>query len=168
MPGAGFAHNRLTANLVTNLGNQLREGPCQVVGGDQRVHVSSTGLYTYPDVVVVCGEPQFEDAHLDTLLNPTLIIEVLSAFTEAYDRGDKFGFYRELESLREYVLVDQRRPRVERFLRQPDGSWLLSVHDETGEVELISIACRLALADVYRNVPMSPAPDEHPSPDATG
>ena len=133
---------------------QLKGRACETYAGDMRVHVPATGLYTYPDVTVICGEPRFEDSEVDTLLNPTLLIEVLSPSTEGYDRGKKFAQYRTLESFREYVLVSQEEVRVEIFTRQDDGHWLLS--EEAGRLEetvpLASIGCELRLADVYERV----------------
>src|SRR5207302_11009756 len=120
MAGASEAHNLITINLSRELSVQLKNLPCRVYSGDMRVKVSDTGLYTYPDMVVVCGERQFEAERRDTLLNPTLIIEVLSPTTEAYDRGDKFAHYRRMESLREYVLIAQDRVRLERYTRDAD------------------------------------------------
>ena len=118
-----------------------------------RVRVPSTPLYTYPDVAVVCDEPQFEDDYLDTLLNPTLIIEVLSPSTEAYDRGRKFGYYRTIESLSEYLLVSQDEYHIEKYVKQADGRWLLSDYRTPEEtVELPSIQCTLALSEVYDKV----------------
>lgn len=153
MAGASRAHNRITTNLTGELYAQLRDGPCEVFGGDLRLKVSATGLYTYPDLTVVCGEALFEDEALDTLLNPTLIIEVLSPSTEAYDRGEKFAHYRRLETLREYLLVAQDRYRVEQYTRQPDDRWLLAeISDPGGIVELRSIGCRIALTAIYARV----------------
>ena len=103
MSGASYPHIGIVANAVASLHQQLRRGPCRPLSNDMRVRVTATGLYTYPDVVVVCGEPRFLDDTFDTLLNPTVIIEVLSESTEAYDRGQKFEQYRSLESLAEYV-----------------------------------------------------------------
>jgi Uma2 family endonuclease len=118
-----------------------------------RVKVSPTGLYTYPDVTVVCGEAQFEDNQQDTLLNPTLIVEVLSESTEAYDRGGKFAHYRKLTSLMEYVLITQTKPHIEHYVRQPDNRWLLSEVDSLPDaIHLPSIDCHLALAEVYDKV----------------
>jgi Uma2 family endonuclease len=161
MAGARMPHILITANVAGELRDQLRGRPCLVLPADMRVKVSDTGLYTYPDVVVVCDEPQVEDAELDTLLNPTLIVEVLSRSTEAYDRGDKFAHYRRLESLKEYVLIAQDRPRIERFVRQGESQeWVLTeVSDPQGRVTLASIGCELALAEVYDKVPL---PAENP------
>src|SRR5207248_212348 len=106
----------------------------------------------YPDIAVVCGDGQYEDEQVDTLLNPTVIVEVLSASTEAYDRGAKFGYYRQLPSLREYLLVAQDRMHVEHYLRE-DGGWLLTETSEPeGVVKLPSISCEVPLAEVYRKI----------------
>src|SRR5438067_352701 len=105
MAGGTPEHNLIAANLIGELRNQLEETPCRVYPSDQRVKIPDTGLYTYPDVTVVCADPQFEEPDRRAMLNPTLIVEVLSETTEAYDRGDKFAHYRRLSSLREYVMV---------------------------------------------------------------
>ena len=125
MAGTSREHSLIAVNLTRRIGNQLEDRPCEVYASDMRVLVDATGLYTYPDVVVVCGEPEFLDREVDTLLNPTVIFEVLSESTEAYDRGVKFGHYRRIPSLREYVLVSQDRMLVERYTRQ-GNDWLLS------------------------------------------
>ena len=152
LTGASRRHNLITVNISREISQQLRGRPCETYAGDMRVRIPGRG-YTYPDVTVVCGEPQFEDGHLDTLLNPTAVVEVLSESTEGYDRGRKFGFYRTVESLAEYVLVAQDEYRVEQFTRQPDGRWLLSDHRSPGDVvELASVECALALRDVYEKV----------------
>lgn len=153
MSGGSYAHNVIVGNLVGEIRQQLKGRPCTVCPSDQRVHIPEEGLYTYPDVVVVCGEPRFEDEQLDTLLNPLLIVEVLSPTTEAYDRGKKFQHYQKIASLAEYVLVAQDQPRVERFARQDGNQWLLTT--TTGlesTVSLASIQCALALAEVYDKV----------------
>jgi len=118
-----------------------------------RVQISAIRSYLYPDVVVACGERQFLDERRDTLLNPTLIIEVLSESTEAYDRGRKFGYYRALESLQEYVLVSADRVQVECYRRQPEGQWLLTAsNDLQGTIRLDSVGCELRLAEIYEDV----------------
>ena len=126
MSGASRKHNLIAGNVNRVLGEQLRERECEVYPGDMRVKVSPTGLYTYPDVTVACGEPEFEDAEVDTLLNPRVIVEVLSPSTADYDRGRKFTHYRRLPSLREYVLISQECPLVEHYVRQGQDEWLLS------------------------------------------
>jgi Uma2 family endonuclease len=153
MTGASRNHNRIVANMLASLHGQLRKRPCEVYPSDMRVKTRSTILYTYPDISIVCGEPQFEDEVLDTLLNPTVIIEVLSPSTERYDRGRKFQHYRTLLSLQEYVLIAQDSYRIERYLRQPNDEWLFSDFTAINStLELTSIQCQLALADVYEKV----------------
>ena len=153
MSGVTREHSTVVINLTTEVNTQFMDRPCEVHGPDMRVKVSPTGLYTYPDVVVVCGEPEFEDEHRDTLINPQVIIEVLSKSTESYDRGKKFAHYRALESLREYLLVSQTECRVERFSRQGDGTWLFSenTHPDSS-MELSSVTCRLSLSRIYHKV----------------
>jgi Uma2 family endonuclease len=156
MTGASRKHNLIVVNISGELRRQLRGRPCEAYSNDMRVRIPSTRLYTYPDVVVVCGEPRFEDDYVDTLLNPTVIIEVLSESTELYDRGKKFGFYRTLESLAEYLLVAQDEMRIEQFVRQSDGRWLLSEHRSPEEaVEIASLQCSLELGEVYDKVDFS-------------
>ncbi|MCA1614338.1 MAG: Uma2 family endonuclease [Acidobacteria bacterium] len=153
MTGASRKHNLIAVNVTSELRGQLKGRSCEAYASDMRVRVPSGRLYTYPDVVVVCGEPRFEDDHLDTLLNPTLIVEVLSNSTELYDRGKKFGFYRTVESLSDYVLVAQDEHRIEHYAKQPDGRWLLAEYSSQEDViELESIQCRLALGEVYDKV----------------
>lgn len=153
MAGATEAHIVIVGNLVREFGNQIKGRPCRVYSNDMRVQVAATGLYTYPDVVLVCGERRFHDEQRDTLLNPTVIIEVLSPSTADYDRGAKFAHYRQLESLQEYLLAAQEERHVMHYLRQPDQRWLLE--EFRGQEDLIllpSINCRLALSEVYENI----------------
>lgn len=153
MAGATRWHNRIVFSVGKRLDSQLEDRDCEVFVTDMRVKITATGLYTYPDVVVVCGEPRFEDAEVDTLLNPKVLCEVLSKSTEDYDRGKKFEHYRTVPSLSEYVLIAQEKPHVEHFVRQPSNQWLLS---ETSRLEdqirLPSIECVLALSEIYRKV----------------
>lgn len=163
MSGASRPHNLIVTNLISELRGQLRGRPCEVYPSDMRVKVSPTGLYTYPDVVVVCGTPRFDDAHTDTLLNPTVLFEVLSDSTEGYDRGRKFEHYRQLASLQEYVLIAQEQYHVEHYVRQADHRWLLSETNDRGEtLHLPSLACDLALAEVYDRIELPPAPPGRP------
>jgi Uma2 family endonuclease len=153
MSGGTSEHSRIIVNILTDLNAQFEGRPCEVHGPELRVKVSQTGLYTYPDIVALCGEPRFEDDHFDTLLNPQLIIEVLSPSTESYVRGRKFAHYRAIDSLREYILVSQTECRVERFVRQDDNSWVYSENtDLNSSLELTSVACRLPLGRVYYRV----------------
>lgn len=152
MGGASFAHGVVVGNVVRELGLQLKGKPCRVSPTDLRVRAGSSGLYTYPDVVVVCGPPKLEQPG-DTLTNPGVILEVLSASTEAYDRGRKFELYQSIETLTDYLLVAQDTPRIEHFQRQPGGQWLYTLANRIeGGVAIASIGCRLALAEVYEKV----------------
>src|SRR2546426_2804470 len=153
MSGASRKHNLLTTNIRSSLNQQLRGRPCEVYASEMRVKVNATGLYTYPDVVVVCGEPRLEDEYFDTLLNPTVLIEVLSKSTERYDRIAKSSYYRTLDSLAEHLLVAQDEIRLEQYSRQPDGQWLLLDYRTLSDVaELRSIGSSLRLRDVYEKV----------------
>jgi Uma2 family endonuclease len=154
MTGASRNHNRITADLGAELLRQLRGRPCEAYMSDLRVLVPATGLYTYPDVVVVCGEAALLDEHEDTLTNPTVLIEVLSPSTEIYDRVRKFEHYRPLDSLREYVLVFQDEPRIEQYVRQEDGkTWLFSEqHGLAANLTLPSIQCQVSFTEIYRRV----------------
>lgn len=151
--GANRRHNLIVVNLCGELRSALRGRPCETYLTDMRVKVSATGLYTYPDVTVVCGEPEFEDDVFDTLLNPQVIVEVLSPSTADYDRGAKFGHYRSLPSVREILLVDQERVHVVHTRRQEDDSWLLSdFRDAESTLRLTSLDVELKLSDVYDRV----------------
>lgn len=153
MAGASPNHSEIIANLAYSLVGQLKGRNCHVHPTDLRVHVSKSGLYTYPDVVVVCGRRRYTDSQNDTLLNPTVIVEVLSESTESSDRGRKFEMYRTLESLTDYLLVAQDEPLVEHFSRMSDGRWALSEHKGLdAAVTIASIDCTLPLADIYDKV----------------
>ena len=150
LAGASRTHTRIVANLITEFSGGLEGGPCEVYASDMRVKVSETGLYTYPDVLVVCGVPEMEDD--DVLLNPVLIVEVLSPSTEAYDRGRKFEHYRRIPSLAEYLLVAQDTHRIEQFTRQDPEHWLMTeVRGLEGTVRCEAVACELPCSRVYRN-----------------
>jgi Uma2 family endonuclease len=153
MGGASPRHVLIVTNLVSELRSQLKRRSCAVFSTDLRIMVSETGLYTYPDVVVVCDGLKFRDGFKDTVTNPTLIVEVLSKSTKDYDRGEKFEHYRTIDSLKEYLLIAQDRPYVEHHLRQPDNKWLLSeTGDLNGVIQLPTIGCSLALAEIYDKV----------------
>ena len=161
MAGASLNHAAITGNVGAELHAQLKGRDCRVLQTDMRVHIPKTGLFTYPDILVVCGKPQLlPDKYLDTLTNPTLIIEVLSSSTEDYDKGAKFDNYRSLESLREYVLVSHDTKKVMRYTKQTDGSWNLMdfIGDKT-EIELVSIECTLAFEDIYDKVDFNEQPE---------
>jgi len=151
--GASREHNLITGNVVGELRSLLRGRPCETYPSDMKVLVSAGGLYTYPDASVACGEPQFLDRQGDVLLNPLVIVEVLSDSTEAYDRGVKFALYQRVESLQEYLLVSQDKARVERYVRQLGGQWLYSrVDGLEGEISLDALGYRPPLSEVYARV----------------
>ncbi len=152
MSGASREHNLIVTNTIVTLGSQLGSNPCEVYPSDMRVKVNAI-KYTYPDVSVVCGEPRFVDGEFDTLLNPTVIIEVLSDSTEDYDRGTKFKHYMGIDSLQVYVLIAQNEVRIDHCTRQSDGDWRISVSNTLeAAIQLSSINCPILLADVYRKV----------------
>lgn len=153
MTGASRKHNLIATNLISSLSAQLRGKPCEVYPGEMRVKAPVARSYVYPDVVVVCGDPQFEDGYFDTLLNPTLVVEVLSKSTESYNRLAKSAYYRTIESLVEYLLVAQEEYRVEQYFKQSEGRWLLSdVRSLESVIDLQSIGCSLALRDLYDRI----------------
>ncbi len=152
MAGASRRNNQITFNIAAELGSQLKNRPCAAYVNDMRVKVSETGMYAYPDLSATCEPLEFEDTHSDTLLNPSLIIEVLSDSTEAYDRGEKFAHYRKLDSLKEYVLVAQDKMRFEHYARQGE-KWLLTEFSRKDDlVRLESIGCELPLKEIYDKV----------------
>ena len=152
MAGASFAHNFITLDTATHLNNQLMDGECQAATGDLRVKVPRTESYFYPDIVVICGEPQAEDNIFDTLVNPTLIVEVLSASTETYDRDEKFTHYRQIDTLQEYILISQDSVEVVQYCRQ-EPEWVATKFQTLEDVmPLISIGCELPLRHIYRRV----------------
>ncbi|WP_437926033.1 Uma2 family endonuclease [Sorangium sp. So ce291] len=157
MSGCSREHSLLAGSVQRELGNALLERPCEVHTSDMRVKIPSTGRYVYPDASVVCGDPVFEDAEVDTLMNPNVIVEVLSDSSEAYDRGDKFAQYRSVPSITDYVLVSQKAVRIEHFQRQPDGRWLLSILGPGAQLALESIGVVIEVDRVYLKVPLAPA-----------
>jgi len=157
MTGANREHNLISINLSSSLSQQLKGKSCEVYGSDMRVKVTTNGLYTYPDVVVACGEPDFEDDEIDTLLNPAVLIEILSTSTERYDRIAKTSYYRTLDSLTEHLLVAQHEYRIEQYIRQEDNLWSLFDYRSLNDiVQLQSIGCSLALRDVYDRIEIDP------------
>ena len=163
LAGASRVHNLIGLNTASELRTQLRGRPCEVYVNDMRVKVERTGMYTYPDVVALCKEPQFEDAEVDTLLNPAVIIEVLSPSTERYDRGEKFAHYRRLDSLREYILIGQDTRRVEHYRREGDSWVLTEMSEPDASLVIPSLSCTLRLSDIYDRVEFpTTAPAPHP------
>jgi Uma2 family endonuclease len=160
MAGGSKRHNRIAGSTYASLYAQLRQRNCIVYPSDMRVKSVQTGLYTYPDITVVCRNEQFEDDTEDTLLNPTVIIEILSPSTEKYDRGKKFQQYRTILSLREYILIAQDDYHIERFARQADNTWVFSeAIGRHGAIELTTIHCTLLLEEVYEKVEFATIPE---------
>lgn len=166
MAGGTLEHSAIAANIIGELRNALRGQGCRVLTSDMRIKIAASHRYVYPDGAVVCARPEFEDEQRDTLLNPRVIVEVLSDSSEAYDRGDKFAQYRTLPSLEEYVLASQKAPRIEVFTRQPDGSWLLRIHGPGEHAALSSLGGSLDVDQVYLGVfeqhAMGEAPQDAP------
>lgn len=150
MSGASRRHNLIVANVVGELRSQLKKKHCWLYPSDMRLKIESTKLYTYPDVMIVCGKEIFEDDKEDMLLNPDVIIEVLSDSTESYDRGRKFSHYRQIASLKEYVLISQNTRKMEKFLKTQTRQWIWDdTDDEHPEIILESVGCSLHLDEVY-------------------
>ena len=157
MSGASYEHTLIKDNLARELGNRLKGGACRVLTSDLRVKVEGAGLYAYPDLVVVCDGPAFEDELFDTLLNPRVIVEVLSDSTERFDRSGKFRGYQCLPTFAEYVLVAQDQALIERFVRQSDDSWLLnSFKGLEPELNFQSLSVRVPLSEIYAGVTFPP------------
>lgn len=158
MAGASPQHNQICFNLAGELRPQLKGRPCRGFSSDQKTSTDPADLFSYPDLTIVCGEPKFHDEQQDVMLNPTVIIEVLSPTTEAYDRGEKFARYRQLKSLSDYILVAQDKACIEHYIRQPGKRpWLYIVEtDLSAKIWIASIKCELKLADVYDLVEFPP------------
>jgi Uma2 family endonuclease len=159
MSGGSHRHALIIGNISGELRQALKKRPCRVTPSDLRVRVDPAGLYTYPDVVVVCGEPSYADDHIDTLLNPVFVAEVLSPSTEAYDRGFKSAQYRRVESLQEFVVIAQAEARVEVFRRQPGGQWLFAEFVGLDSVcRFDSLDISVSMADIYDKVAFDAEP----------
>jgi Uma2 family endonuclease len=162
MTGASWNHNVICQNTATSLGSQLADRDCTVVSSDMRVQIAAARAYRYPDVIVVCGQPQFMDDRMDTIRNPVILIEVLSPSTALVDRNEKLREYRQLSSLQEYLLISQNEPRIERFLRQDADNWLYTeVVGLDESISLPSVTCTLALSEVYKKVAFESTDEEN-------
>ena len=156
MTGGSMRRAIIASNIGAELHNRLRGKSCYVMQSDMRVKISASGMYVYPDVVALCGEPQLEDEVKDTLLNPQVVFEVLSDSTEKYDRGTKFEHYRRIPTLAQYVLVSQKQVLVESFTRQEDGSWKLQeVNNLQSVLEIPSLGCQVEVQEIYYQVDFS-------------
>lgn len=154
MSGASFNHNMVVRNLNTEIDLQLREKGCYVFPSDMRIKVPDYPPYRYPDLTALCGKAEIEKiGEIDMLVNPQLIVEVLSDSTEAFDRGDKFSYYKSIESFTEYLLIAQHRPHVSHFVKHGDGFWMNLEYNNLSEIiELKSVPCKLSLNAIYRDV----------------
>ncbi len=158
MAGASLDHNRIAIDFCTLLNRILLPRNCEGFAENVKIWIKAADLFTYPDVVVVCGKPELYEDRVDTITNPVIIVEVLSEATELYDRGRKFEFYRTLPSLREYVLVDQRRMHVEQFTRNDAGKWVLAeYHGADTVLPFASVKAEIVLKDIYARVKFEPA-----------
>ena len=165
MAGGTPQHSLIATNLAGEFRNRLKAGPCVTYNTDLRIKVEATGLCTYPDLSVICGPLQFAEGTDDTAVNPTVIVEVLSDSTEAYDRGKKFEHCRQITTLQEYLLVSQKEPRIEQFIRQPDGRWVLNeAAGLEARLELPSLRISLSLAEVFAKVHFVPGPIRNAAP----
>lgn len=151
MSGNTMAHNRIQVNFLISVGSFLKDKSCDVFGSELRVHVPLNDWYTYPDAIIVCDEPQMQDEEFDTLLNPTVVIEILSKTSQSYDRGDKFSLYRSIPSIKEYILVHSEKVGVEHHQRQANDSWLLT-ENKQDSLFIQSIQYALPLAELYASV----------------
>lgn len=157
MAGSSPEHSAITANVTIALGSQLRGGDCQVYSNDLKVATGPNGLFAYPDLTIVCGEPRFHDERRDVLINPTLLVEVLSPSTEAYDRGRKFSQYQRITSLTSYLLIAQDEAHLDYYVRQNNNKWLLTAAEGLdASLALNSLNCALHLAEVYDRVRFAP------------
>ena len=154
MAGASPTHNQICFNTIVAVGTQIIDSSCIGYTSDQKIRTDPMDLFSYPDLTIVCGEPVFHDEHQDVILNPTIIIEVLSPRTENYDRSTKLDRYQDIRTLRDYILISQNRPCVEHYVRQKGKrQWLFTIEtDPAAEIEIASIKCKLKLADVYNRV----------------
>lgn len=153
LAGASYVHNRITRNISKALGLQLKGKDCEEFQSDLKIKEQISGLFTYPDVVVICGEPEFYDDEKDVVVNPTVIMEVLSKSTETYDRGFKFELYRRIDTLKDYFMVSQDKISIEYYTRNDDDSWILKEYKDLNQsIEIKSTGCILELKDVYYKV----------------
>ena len=159
MSGGSLSHNRITINVITGLHSRSATRECAVFPADMRLKVPKAPPYRYADVVVVCGSPIIEKIQgLDVLVNPTLLVEILSESTEGYDRGNKFLAYQSIASFEEYLLIAQDRPYVTHYLRQPDGQWLRSdIEGLEGELKVVTLGQSISLREIYVNVELAAA-----------
>jgi Uma2 family endonuclease len=159
MAGATRQHNRISSNVVSEINQHIKPRDCNVYSSDLRVHVPSTGYFTYPDIVITCGKEEFTDTHNDILVNPLVVIEILSDSTASIDRGRKFEQYRELASFVEYLLIEQRTPHIEQYIFHDSQEWRYrDIRGIDEQVTIQAIDCTLLLRDIYHKVDLLPRP----------
>ena len=153
MSGASFPHNEIVGNTFGNLFIELKGKKCRAYVGDLRIHIPKNTLYTYPDIAVICGEKDATDDKFDTATNPTVLFEILSRSTQKYDRTGKFDLYRDIDTLKEYIMINSEKIQVLKYSRNPDNSWLLTIFESLEDVFIIqSIDVELKLSDIYFDV----------------
>lgn len=153
MSGASLKHNRVFSNLFGEIQNKLKGKSCQPYGSDLRIHIPKNTLYTYPDISIICGNPELTDEHFDTATNPTVIIELLSKSTRNYDRFEKFSLYREITSLNEYILIDTQKLHIEKHIRNADNSWQLTdYYSISDSITISSVNVTISLTDIYAGI----------------
>jgi Uma2 family endonuclease len=163
MAGGSVEHARIMMNASREISQRLKGKRCEAFGSDLRVHVDAAGLYTYPDISIICGDIKRHKGRKDTVTNPAVLIEVLSPDTERYDRGQKFDFYREIPSLKEYILISSTRVKAEHFQRQESGQWLLTIYSEPDEtLQIQSIGAGIPLSEIYDRVSFVQPSSEQP------
>ena len=153
MSGASLKHNKIFSNVFGELAGKLKGKGCQPFGSDLRIHISKNTLYTYPDISIICGEPNLTDDKFDTATNPSVIMELLSKSTSNYDKGDKFTLYRDIDSLQEYILIDTEKIYVEKHIRNSDKSWPLTDYTSMEDsFSIQTIQLTLSLKDIYSGI----------------
>ncbi len=153
MSGASISHNKISKNILVDLGTKLKGKSCEPFGSDLRIHIPKNTLYTYPDISIICGEIETTDDKFDTVTNPSVIIEILSESTKNYDKGGKFTLYREIESLKEYILIDSESIMVEKFIKNTDNSWQLTEYKKLEDFFTIdTVEIRMEITTIYTGV----------------
>jgi Uma2 family endonuclease len=153
MSGVSLKHNIIFSNFFTDIGSKLKGKGCRPYGSDLRIHIPKNTLYTYPDISIICGDPDLTDDHFDTATNPSVIIELLSKSTRNYDKGEKFTLYRDIDSLKEYILVDTEKIYVEKHIRNADNSWQLTDYKSLdNSFTITTVDLQLFLKDIYKDI----------------
>ncbi len=153
MSGASIPHNKIFSNLFLSVGNKLKGKPCQPYGSDLRIHIPKNSLFTYPDLSIICGDIETSENSFDTVTNPTVLFEILSPSTRNYDLGQKFELYRQIDSLKEYILIDSESVKILKYVRNNDNTWLLSEKNQITDIlKINTLEIELTIFDIYDNV----------------